>query len=282
MNYKNLSTSLIILFSFFLISPCHSQKLNLQLTPSEKNQFAFSFDKPFYVGEDNTTSLTGIYQLYCDVPVSSNFNIIGNIPYINYSFVQDYYYNQNYHFEYNKNGVGNIFIGMQTRSDLINGKGSSISFGIFLPTANEKVSVNGVIVNYYDILKYIPNSIGLYFNYALFRTSEKGFNYNLEFGPNVLIATNGDNDETELFIHYAAGAGFRSGLFELNSEFLGIGILTDNEEDLNERLIHQISFGALLHFENITPKLFYRLYVNDKMLRRVDGVLGIGVGVELE
>ena len=280
---KNKSIYFFILFSILLNNAGYSQKLNLLMTPSEKNQFAFSFDKPFFDGDDITSTLTGVYQLYCNIPISSKFNLIGTVPFINFSYQQDYYfYNQNYHIDYSENGVGNIFIGMQTRPELNDGRGSVISFGVFLPTADEDVSFVCAFVNYYNILKYIPNYLGLYFNFAHYKSVGQGFNYGIEVGPNILIPTEGKNDEIELFLHYAAGAGFRSNIFELNAEFLGIGIVTDDEEDLNERLIHQLSFGALLHFEYITPKLFYRLYVNEHMEKMIDGVLGIGVVVELE
>jgi len=249
------------------------------MTPSESNQFAFSFDKPFYNGEDNTSTLTGIYQLYCDVPISSKFNIVGNIPFINISNELDENY---YNYSFSENGVGNIFIGLQTRPEFSEIGMSSISFGILLPTADEDVSVNGVFINYSDILKFIPNSLGLYFNYAFYKKSEDGFNYGLEIGPNILFPTEGQGRDEEILVHYAAGAGFRKEIFEINAEFLGIGIVTDDDDDLNERLIHQLSIGTILHFENVSPKLFYRFYINDNFEKILDGVLGLGITVSFD
>lgn len=249
------------------------------MTPNESNQFAFSFEKPFYDGDDKSSILTGSYQLYCNVPISSKFNILGIIPFINVGIdVNNIYYAD----DYNENGVGNIFIGLQTRPEFSDIGGSSISFGLFLPTADEDVSIYGALSNYYSIIRYIPNYLGIYSNFAFYKLSDDGLNYGIEIGPDILIPTEGEGNESELLIHYAAGAGFRKDIFELNAEFLGIGIVTDDDDDLNERLIHQFSIGTLLHFENVSPKLFYRFYINDNFEKIVDGVLGLGITVSFE
>lgn len=275
---RTASVILLLLFSCILVKSVYPQKLNLLMTPDDRNQFAFSFDKTFYKGQNNISTLTGVYQLSCDVPISSRFNIVGIIPFINFSTDLD---NMYYSDDYSKNGPGNIFIGLQMKPDQMDIGGSSITFGAFLPTADEDIASNGVINNYYDILKYMPNSLGLYFNYAFYKISEDGFNYGFEAGPNILIPTRDNGSEGELLIHYAAGAGFRKDIFELNAEFLGIGIVTDDDEDLNERLVHQFSVGSILHFDNVAPKLFYRIYINDHFERLIDGTLGLGVTVSL-
>ena len=110
--------SLLLLIPFNILL---SQTLNLQMTPSEKTQFGFNFEKQFYDNDIEMSALSGVYQLYIDIPVSSKFNIIGNIPFINTSYEVDYGYGR---YNYDENGLGNIFIGMQTNPDIVDNRRS--------------------------------------------------------------------------------------------------------------------------------------------------------------
>jgi hypothetical protein len=266
---------LLFLISFNIV---YSQTLNLQTIPSKKNQFGFSFDRALYNSDITLSALSGVYQLYLNIPVSSKFNIIGNIPFINTSYEVDYGFGN---YDYDKNGFGNIFIGMQTNPEAIDNRRSIITFGLFLPTANEEASFNGTFTNYYDIQKYIPNSLGLYFNYAYHKANNSGINYGLEIGPNILIPTKGENSDTEAFLHYGFSLGYQIKKILVCAEFLGIGILTQEVNNFEDRLIHTLTFGGQWKGEIITPKIFYRIYLKEQFRDMMDGVLGFGINVSI-
>lgn len=271
-------TSLYLLI--LLISPgiLFAQTINFQTIPSDKMQFGFSFDKPFYPHNTNMSVLSGVYQLSFNIPVSSKLNMIGSVPFISTKYEIDYGLIK---YKYDKSGFGNIFIGAQTNPGIMDNGKSIISFGLFLPTAEEQIAYNGLYINYYDIQKYIPNSLGLYFNYAYFKVNNEGFNYGLEVGPNVLIPTEGKNSEAELFIHYGVNAGYQVNKLLFNAEFSGIAIISQQVDNFGDRLINLLGFGAQWKESRITPKIFYRIYLREEMRNVIDGVLGVGVTVSI-
>ncbi|MCW8850703.1 MAG: hypothetical protein OQJ81_12045, partial [Melioribacteraceae bacterium] len=76
----------VFLLLFVPLNIMFSQTLSLQPSPTEKKQFGLNFDRPFYNSDISLSALSGVYQLYLNVPVSSKLNMIGNIPFINTSY----------------------------------------------------------------------------------------------------------------------------------------------------------------------------------------------------
>jgi len=159
MRNVNLKKIIFFLIMFAAIDILSAQTLDFQTIPNNRMQFSFSFKKTFYSTNRDMSTFSGVYQLNANIPVSSKLNIIGNIPYINTSFDIDYPFG---HYSYSRSGLGNIFIGLQTKPQIMESRRSTYTFGLFLPTA----SLNGALSDYYYFSKYIPNSLGLHFNYA--------------------------------------------------------------------------------------------------------------------
>lgn len=274
---KKYGSLLIILFTFLSLETILSQTLNSQLTPSNKIQFGLNYNKPFY--SNNSLSFSSnVYQISVNIPVSSKFNIIGNIPHINISYETNF---NNVNNKYNDNGFGNIFIGLETNPEILNDRRSILSFGIFLPTSEENVGFNGSYVNNYDLQRYIPNSLGLYFNYAFHKINSHGLFYGLEIGPNILIPTKKNGGDTEVLLHYGVNVGFQINKLSLNAELLGIAIITEKVDKFDDRLINLLNFGAEWKGTTITPKVFYKIYLKEDIRDFIDGVLGLGVSVSL-
>ena len=271
----------IKLYLLFLIplNIIFAQTLNLQMIPREKKQFGFSFDRQIYDSDISLSTLSGVYQLYVNLPVSAKFNIIGNLPFVNTSYEVDYGFGK---YNYDKNGLGNLFIGMQTNPEIIDNKRSIITFGIFLPTADEKASSGGVLTNYYDIQKYFANTLGLYFNYAYQHINRNGINFGLEIGPNIIIPTKDEGSETEAFLHYGVGLGYQIEKILVSAEFLGIGIVTQDVDNFEDRLIHSLNFGGQWKGETITPKIYYRIYLKEEFRKTIDGVWGFGINISID
>ncbi len=267
----------IILFTF----QCYAQTLNLQSIPSDKIRIGFTFEKPFYPSNSNISAFSGNYELSCNIPLSSKLNLLLEVPYIytkyevNFSF-DDYHYS----YKYDRGGAGNVFIGLQTKPGIDNDSKSIATFGLFLPTADTKASYTGLFNNYYEIQKFVPNSVGLYFNYAHHKFYEEGFIFGFELGPNVFIPTKGMSD-LELFIHYAATTGYQINKLQINLEFIGIGIVSQSVNNFGDRLINQLGFGTQWKETFITSKVYYKIYLKEGLSNTIDGVLGIGVSVPI-
>ncbi|MFC2103559.1 hypothetical protein ACFLSS_03930 [Bacteroidota bacterium] len=270
-------------FSFLLVSislyTSTAQSLNFQIMPNEKLQFGYSFSKPFYSSNLDMSALSGVHQLSFNIPLSSKFNITGDIPYISTSYESDYGYGT---FNYEESGFCNIYIGVQTNPVITDGARSIFSFGVFLPTAEEKASFNGLFINYYDIQKYLPNSVGIYFNYAYHKITNENIFFGVEVGPNILIPTEDDVGDTEIFIHYGFNVGYLVSNLALSVEFIGIAIVTASGGNLGDRLINLLDFGAQFNGTVISPKIFYKIYLKEGISDVVDGVLGLGFSVSID
>jgi len=280
MKINSIKTKLIYLQMFLSINVCLSQTINLQTVPDSTKQFGISFDKIFFLNNYSKMSLfSGVYQIYFNIPISSKWNLISSIPYINASYEIDNYWGK---YTYSKKAFGNIFIGIQTKKKIINNSVSFFSAGVFLPTAEENIALNGIFSNYYDIQKFIPNSLGLYLNYANHRIIAENFNVAFEVGPNFIIPIGDNNSNGEVFLHYGINGGYKINKLFFNVELIGMFILTRDTDDIKDRFVNMLNFGTQWKGSVISPKIFYKIYLNDEISRLVDGVLGFGVTVTID
>ena len=273
-----LRTILISLIVLFVSNFLPAQTLNMQTIPTNRIQLGLSYDKPFFKSNPYYSTTVNVYQFNFSLPISPKMNLIGNIPYINSGYEMNYMVYSN---SSSNSGFGNIFIGLQTNPGNESERKSIFSFGVFLPTAENSISVDGLFTNYYEIFKYVPNSMGIYVNYAYHKTSSEGLTYGLEAGPNLLIPTKNSGSGANIYLHYAVNAGFKYNKFSLNAEFLGLALLNKNVNNFSDRLIHQLAFGTQWDGGIITPKIYYRIYLKDTFSNIVDGVLGTGFIVTL-
>jgi len=269
---------MLFALTFFAFNFLYSQTFDLQYIPKDEKQFGLSYYRTFYKNSPYISTSTSVYQLYLDVSVGSKLNLIGDIPYISTSYSANYGFSEG---SYYANGLGNIFIGLQ--SNLSSGENSKniITFGLYLPTASEDASYNGMVSDFYYMSKYIPNSIGIYFNYAFHKRNMEGLDYGLEIGPNIISPTKRNNATTEFFAHYGIITGYRIDQFSLNLEFVGNVIISGEIQEFSDRFINILNIGAQWMGPTVTPKIFYKIYLRDTIRQTVDGVLGVGVNLSI-
>ena len=274
----NRKGNLFLLIMFIAIDVLSAQTLDFQTIPNNKKQFGFSFKKAFYSTNRNTTTLSGVYELSANIPLSSKLNIIGNIPYINTSYDIDYGFGQ---YSYSESFLGNIFIGLQTKPQIMENRISSFTFGLLLPTTSERAALSGALSDYYYYPTYFQSRIGLYFNYAYHYINTEGLNYGLELGPNLLVATE-INSATELFVHYGITGGYQINKLLLNVEVIGFASITSDVKNFDDRFINMFNIGAHWMGKTLTPIIFYKVYLRNEIRHNIDGVLSLGVNVLIE
>ena len=76
-------------------------------------------------------------------------------------------------------------------------------------------------------------------------------------------------------------AGFQAENFSIMTELIGIVIITEEADDFSDRFEHSINFGASYISKNVTPGIFYKLYLSEDLSDRIDGVLGINIEIAL-
>ena len=263
---------------FVSLNYMYSQGINSKLLPTNEAQFHIGFERPFFSSNLSIAALSGVFQLSLNIPISSSLNLIGDIPYINSSYESKSMFGS---YSYQEKGLGNLFVGLQLNDELIDNRRSIISFGLFLPTADERASINGLSSNFYDIQKFTPNSLGLYFNYAYNNVDTNGVCYGLEVGPNLLIPTKENGGDAEVFLHGGVNIGYKVSNLFLHVEYLGLAIITQEMNNFGDRFIHMLDIGAKWNSSFISPQIFYKIYLKEEQRQSIDGILGLGVSIHL-
>jgi len=257
---------------------CHSvsaQTFLLQSLPENNPQFSLRYLRPNFEADVDFSTFSGIYDLSFDLPVSSNLNLIGSLPFTAMDFEGPE----------SESGIGNIYIGFQTRRHPTPERTSSVSFGLFLPTApDDKFSL--LFVNIYTNLhqqeKYIPDMLTVYGNYAYHSIQPGGVKLGVEFGPQLYVPTDDEGDESELFVHYGFTGGAQVTHFAIFAELVGLAVITEEADEFGDRFTHSLVFGSQWTEGIVKPGIFYQIYLDEDMEEVVDGVFGIKIETSLK
>jgi hypothetical protein len=285
MGQKSLRTSMLLGLTFFAFNFLYSQTFDLQYIPKDKMQFGLSYNRTFYKNSSYMSILTSVYQLYLDIPIDSKINLIGNIQYASTRGNS-----------YSANGPGNIFFGVQ--SDLSSDEASNnvITVGLYLPTASKDASYYRMISDYYYLSKSIPNSIGIYFNYAFHKLNAEGFSYGVEAGPDIIspisnkestspdiiFPTKLNAGTAEFFSHYGIITGYQVDQIALNLEFVGNVDISEDIQEFGDRFVNMLNVGVQWMGATVTSKIYYKIYLRNEIRQMVDGLLGIGVNLSIK
>jgi len=265
---KLIFTTIVFLIVLILKTNYMSaQTFLFQNLPKEKSQISLRYMRPFYENGADLSFFSGIYDLSVNAPLSESYNFIGSIPFLTF----------NSEATEAKNGVGSIFLGLQTHWGFKNNGGSVVTFGIFTPTASEDTDFLGLIVDYNNFHKYLSELLTIYGNYAYHTVLSEGVKLGVEMGPNIMITTK-RNSDIEFNLHYGLTAGYQAENIAIITELVGLLIINGGAGDFG-RFTHSIDFGAVYFSNSIEPGVFYKLYLDEKLSDAITGVLGLQVNV---
>jgi hypothetical protein len=267
---KSVFTAIFIGLFFTSIS---AQNFLFQTMPTNKPQLGLKFMRPNFKRGLDLSLLSGAYDLYFNIPVNSKINIVGSLPFATFS-AKD---------EDSESGIGNIYVGFQTRQVSEFGNKTSLSIGIFVPTATDELSpmAVGIYSNYYEFQKYIHDMLTVYGNFSYYKYQSRRAIFGVEIGPNLFIPTKKDGGDVELFAHYGISGGFNLTNIVISAEFAGLAFISEDIDDFGDRFIHSLAFGAQWTGGNVRPGIFYEIYLKEDLRDFVDGVLGIKLDVSL-
>jgi hypothetical protein len=260
----NYQISLRILFTallfFIFSSSSYAQFYTLKKTPLSFPSFDFKFihavqDDNMFTSKYTQAVYSGVYDLDFNIPVSKsiNLNFVLPVSVFKYTDVDG------------DTDIGNIGIGIQTKKQISEIRKLNFTLTLFLPTSPTEFATanfSSIFVNYYDIQKYMPNSVGLYFNSENRWDFSDGHILKVDAGTQFLIPT-AKNGEMELLLHYGVGGGAAIGDFTALLEFSGIAILTANIDSFSDRLFNTFSFGLNYRGFSVKPGVFYKIYFNE-------------------
>jgi len=256
------------LFIILLIESVLAQSFVMQTRVEDKTRIGLRFMRPNFSGESGLSTFSGAYDLQVNIPVSSRLNLVGSVPF-NTASGDDFD---------GESSIGNLYLGIQTRSATAD-KGSSFSLGVFVPTASDKEFlplVVGLITNFYEFQRSVPNVLTVYTNFAYHNRRDNGPMFGLEIGPQFSIPTENGGDP-ELFAHYGVSGGFQFTNVALFAELLGMAIITEAVDGFGDRFSHSIDFGVQLTGYSVRPGIFYMIPLDEDLSEDLDGALGVKV-----
>ncbi|MFN8359721.1 MAG: hypothetical protein U0264_07380 [Candidatus Kapaibacterium sp.] len=269
--YSALRSAILL---FVTLSPLTmAAQTNLPLTNAEnKTLLSFQYQHPFFKSTNyEFTALSGTYDLSLVAPVSPTLSIVGTLPYAAYS-ASTSYYSESF------GALANISIGLQQAFV----PGTSILQGkVFLPTAptdgdNVGAIYYGMFHRMYDIEQYIPNTLGMQVRYNY----QKNFNGLLLgglIGGTALIPTGNNRGEMEVLARYGVSAGYENKDVRFVAEFIGVGILTEENFISDGKTEHFIAIGGQWTGGSVVkPKINIHLPLGSETSRMYSSSLMLG------
>lgn len=258
------------LISLLYINTTKAQGLEMRGHHSEGLGVGLSVQHPIIKDGDNISYLSGNYLFDVSLPIFENFVLLTTIPVIHLNYELDLGY---FKFEHNRTGIGNIFVGLQSKNPQDE---SNFYFGVFLPTLDWENAGFGLNTDFSHFPYYFPDLLTIHG--SVIRT----FNFNplyfsFEAGPYLAIPTGKLEGNNELFFHFALAPTIRFGRFATSIEFNGIMIATEDIDQFTDRFENALLFGFHFEGDNISAKIFFKKSVTENMNIKMDGVLGIGL-----
>lgn len=244
-----------------------SQTFQFNEQPDSNSIITLNYIYPSYEREVNISFFSGIYDLSANIPISNKFNIVGSIPFSTYSTKGSN----------NESGIGNIYLGLQTKNKLINSEGSYLSFGVFFPTAKDYINYISFFSNFYYIQKFIPNTLSLYSSLTFLLKYNSGIKLNFNFGPDILISTKENYGGTNLSLHYGINGSFTRYKFSIVTEFIGKLMLSNSAENFTDRFFNELLLGGNYNFGIINCGIYYKTFFNEYLERFIKGAWGIKI-----
>ncbi|MDP4192163.1 MAG: hypothetical protein Q8858_11395 [Bacteroidota bacterium] len=289
----NLKKILVLFLIFFLFNPGlkYPQKFLLRDLPQNTVSASLRYIHPIFDHDVESDIISGIYDINVSFPISRrmNLNVILPIEHINLNEhyntdpIEGYYYGYWGMRKMNETNIGNLYLGLQSKSLTEEDSKTNTAFGIFIPTTSKDKAMAlsmSYFTDIYNPSKYIPETFSLYFNLSNEWKFQNGMNLRLEGGPDVLIPSGSKEyqRETQMYIHYGISLGYSYSQFFANSELLGLTTLRGSNMSFTDRFINGVSLGAGWQNEVFSAGMFYQWHLNHWIGTLTDGSVGIKFG----
>ena len=239
-----------------------------------------TFQDEFFSSEISLNS--GSYMLSGSLPVGERGALQISIPYYSINQTSTFtFFGESETMKMDEAGIGNIMVNwVQKLSKSAEGLQSYTSVGVNLPTASEEAFI-AALNNYYDIFSMLDESMTLRASYIGVTTGQN-ISFSFELGPDYWIYT-GDqsNVDPEFFAHYGFGVTFTPITnLSLRGEWVGLGILSEEDVDFGDRWEHQLAIGARFQAGRFVPGLFWMKNMGD-LGDIYESAIGFELGVDL-
>ena len=230
-----------------------------------------------FFGSREESINSGSYRLSGLIPVGENSAIEIILPYQvrNTTYISSFF-GESFTSETKASDIGNISV---TYIKETNSKNSNLtnylSLGVVLPTAGED-SWQGVFDNYYDFPAYTDEWMTFKGLFSIVKAGSRSVVI-VEGGVDSWIHVGDEDEDVEFMGRYGVGYSFLPNEnISLHAEFVGYGILSEEDIGDGSRFQHQLAVGARYQIGKFVPGIFYMKNFND-----LGDVIPDGVAIEL-
>lgn len=286
--YKKSSINIIISsIVIFLLMPVEvlSQSLIIKEVPKENISIDLRYIHPFYKSPNELNFLSGTYDFNVSIPFNKKWSVNTLIPIAIFKNTIDAQFYGSH--TYNESALGNIYLGLQTIDSTSSRIGRNFSVGAFLPTASRNnvnaANLFGMLTNYYELQKYLPETVSLYANIANRWYFEDALILGIDIGPQYLVHISDDyNGGNDFFVHYGLSGGVYFDDFTFKSEFTGILYLTGSIDDFADRFMNFVSVGLSYNKFIVKPTVFFQYNIHEMYSDISVGSLGFRLSFVVE
>ncbi|MCH7887564.1 MAG: hypothetical protein IIA58_06345 [Candidatus Marinimicrobia bacterium] len=248
------------------ITPLNSPILMQRTTPASPIvQLRFinpgeESDAGSYKTEQSISS--GSYRLSGLFPIGENSAIEIAIPYQSHKTTYSFDGGSD-SWENESSDLGNISVTyIKGNKNAGSNSANYLSLGVFLPTAGDE-SWGGILDNYYDFPAFTDEWLAIKGLFSIVTTGSR-YVLNVEGGVDSWIHVGDEDEDVEYFGRYGIGYTFLpSEKVSLHGEFVGYGILSEEDIGDGSRFQHQLALGARYQIGKIVPGIFFIKNFND-------------------
>jgi len=249
------------------------------LTRSKKTSVTLELIKPNFDGDDDLTVATSVLFLSARGPVSENNRIVVELPIAHVGFDNSDSSDETL--------LGNPYFGFEFG---LSDSPTFFELGFRLPLApddKEFASFIGVLSDFERLEAFASDLLMFSGRVNYQRRNASNIVFRLRGGPSlwVFVSDEEDDPEDEIWLNYSMQVGYESDSFSVLGGLTGSYWVTQGDDDLIDRTVHQLGVAASLVQGKLRPGVHFRLPLNsgdDAILAGLDFVFGLSLGVQFD
>lgn len=232
--------------------------------------------RPSMSGGGETTFFTSSLFLSGRVGVSSQLQVVGDLPISHFGLDADFV-------EASETAVGNPYVGIAWAAL---GGPTTWEVGMRLPLASsDNLGLfTGFIADVDRMEAFTADVFSLLVHGNYWYRNASGFGMRLRGGPSVQVYTGGEDfaDDAELLLNYSAQGLYEAGTrVQISAGATGRMIVSEKDINLAERSFHQLGAGVVSNFGRFHPGIHLRIPIDTELNDIYDFVVGINVIMSL-
>ena len=250
------------------------------LTKSKKTSVTLELIKPNFDGDADLTLATTVLFLSARGPVSETTRIVVEFPIAHVGFVK-------LNDLVEETLLGNPYFGFEFG---LSDSPTFFELGLRLPLApddKEFASSIGILSDFERLEAFDPDLLMFTGKVNYQQRYASNIVFRLRVGPSLWVFGSDEEDdpEDEIWLDYSTQVGYESDSFSVLGGLTGSYWVTQGDDDLIDRTVHQLGVAASLVYGKLRPGVHFRLPLNsgdDAILAGLDFVFGLSLGVQFD